>query len=183
MPYFPPSVPTASSTSALFNQTASQTVSNTVNETSLVGSGVGSLTLAANYLVAGRILRLRMGGVYSTPIASTPSIVVKIKYGSTILATVTTSGLLSGASNLEFDGQVLIICRTTGASGSVVTHGDIQYATGVGGTISVDSLNNAGAATTIDTTSSNALDVTVTWDTNTSTRSVTSTVCTCEVLN
>ncbi len=95
----------------------------------------------------------------------------------------TTSALLSGATNLEFDGEVDITCRTTGSSGTVIVHGDIEYSTGVAGTIGVDSLNNSGATTTINTTTSNLLDVTVQWDTNTSTRSVKSTVTTVEVIN
>lgn len=167
----------------LFSQTNSQTVTNTVTETTILGTGVGSLTLPANFFIAGRTVRLRIGGIYTTPLAATPSIIIKVKYGSTVIATVTTSALLSGATNLEFDGEIAITCRTTGASGSVVVHGDIEYATGVGGTIAVDSLNNAGAATTINTTTSNAINITVQWDTATSTRSVTSVVTVMEVLN
>lgn len=170
----------------LYTQTADKTVTNTVTETSIIGTGVasgGGMTIAANGLIAGRTLRLRIGGVYSTPLASTPSLVIKVKLGSTVIATVTTSGLLSGATNLEFDGEITVTCRTAGASGTVMVHGDIEYATGVAGTISVDSLNNAGATTVVDTTASNLLDVTVTWDSATSTRIAKSTVSVLEVLN
>lgn len=170
-------------TGVIFTQTADKTVTNTTTETSIIGTGVGTMTLPANLLVAGKTIRLRIGGVYSTPIASTPSLVIKVKFASTVIATVTTSGLLSGATTLEFDGEVLITCRTTGASGTVMVHGDIEYATGVGGTISVDSLNNAGATTTVDTTASSLLDVTVIWDTATSTRIAKSTITTVEILN
>lgn len=167
----------------LFTQTASQTVTNTVTETTIIGTGVGTLTLPANFFVAGKTIRMRIGGIYTTPLAAVPSLLIKVKYGTTIIATVTTTSLLSGATNLEFDGEILITCRTTGATGTVMTHGDIEYATGVAGTISVDPLNNAGATTTIDTTASSALNVTIQWDTNTSTRSATSTITTVEVLN
>lgn len=169
---------------AIFTQTASKTITNTVTETSIIGTGVGyGLTLPANFFIAGKTIRLRIGGIYTTPALATPSVTIKVKYGSTVLASVTTSSLLSGATNLEFDGEVDITCRTTGASGSVMLHGDIEYATGVAGTIAVDPLNNAGATTTIDTTASNLLDVTLTWDSATSTRSATSTVTTVEVIN
>lgn len=167
----------------LFTQTADKTVTNTVTETTILGTGVGSVTLPANFFVAGKTIRLRIGGIYSTPAASTPSLVIKVKYGSTVVATVTTSALVAGASSLEFDTGVDITCRSTGSSGTVMVHGDIEYATGAAGTVLVDPLNNAGATTTINTTTSNALDVTVTWDAATSTRSVKSTVCTVEVLN
>lgn len=167
----------------IFTQTADQTVTNTTTETTILGSGVGTKTLPANFFVAGKTIRLRIGGIYSTPAVATPSIIIKVKYGSTTIATVTTSSLLSGASNLEFDGEVLITCRTTGSSGTVMVHGDIEYATGVAGTISVDPLNNAGATTTINTTTSNAIDVTAQWDSATSTRIGKSTISTMEVLN
>lgn len=168
---------------AIFTQTADATVTNSVAETSIIGTGVGTTTLPANFFVAGKTIRLRIGGIYSTPALATPSIVIKVKYGATVLATVTTSSLLSGATNLEFDGEISITCRSTGATGTVMAHGDIEYSTGLAGTISVDPLNNAGATTTINTTTSNALDCTVAWDTATATRIVKSTVTTIEVLN
>lgn len=167
----------------LFTQTADKTVSNTVTETSIIGTGVGSITLPANFFVAGKTIRIKVNGVYSTPALATPSVTIKIKYGSTAVASVTTSSLLSGASNLEFDGNVLITGRTTGSSGTVMTGGDIRYATGVAGTSATDPLNNSGSTTTINTTTSNALDVTVTWDSATSTRSAKSIVSSFEVLN
>lgn len=167
----------------IFTQTADQTVTNTVTETTILGTGVGTKTLPANFFAVGKTIRLRVGGVYSTPALATPSLIIKVKYGATVIATVTTTALLSGATNLEFDGEILITCRTTGASGTVMVHGDVEYATGVAGTISVDPLNNAGATTTIDTTASNALDVTVQWDTATSTRIAKSTVSAIEILN
>ena len=167
----------------IFTQTADKTVTNTVSETTIIGTGVGTLTLPANFFVAGKTIRLRIGGIYSTPALSTPSVVINIKYGSTVLATVTTTGLLAGASALKFEGEVLITCRTTGATGTVMTHGDIEYSTGVAGTVNIDTLNNGGAATTIDTTASSLLDVTVTWDTATTTRIATSIVTTVEVVN
>lgn len=167
----------------LFVATADKTVTNTVSETSIIPTGSGSTTLAASYLTVGKALRLRLGGVYSTPALATPAVTIKVKLGSTVLATVTTTSLLSGASSLEFDGEVLITCRSTGASGSVVIHGDIEYATGLGGTIAVDPLNNGGATVTVDTTTSKVLDVTVTWDAATSSRSAKATSCTIEALN
>lgn len=167
----------------IFTQTATKTITNTITETSIIGSGIGTPSLPANFFVVGKTIRLRIGGIYTTPALATPSIVIKVKYGATVIATVTTSSLLSGATNLEFDGEVLITCRTTGATGTVMVHGDIEYSTGLAGTIAVDSLNNAGATTTIDTTGGNLLDVTITWDSATTTRSVSSTITTIEVLN
>lgn len=167
----------------IFTQTADQTVTNTTTETTALGTGVGTKTLPANFFVPGKTIRLRVGGVYSTPGLSTPSVIVRVKYGSTVLASVTTTSLLSGASALRFDGEVLITCRTTGATGTVITDGDIEYLTGITGTLAVEPLNNSGNTTTIDTTTSNALDVTVQWDSATATRIAKATACFIEVLN
>lgn len=166
----------------VFTQTADKSVTNTVTETSAVGTGVGTVTLPANTLIAGKTFRIRIGGVFSTPAASTPSVVIKVKYGSVTVATVTTTLMPASASNLWVDAEVFITCRTTGASGTVMTHGTVRYATG-SGTIAVDPLTNAGATTTVNTTTANALDVSVQWDTATSTRIWKTTVAVVEVLN
>lgn len=169
--------------STLFTQTADKSISNTVAETSIFGTGIGSTSLPTNFFTVGKTIRLLIGGVYSTPIATTPSVLIKVKLGSVVIASVTTTGLLSGASNLMFNGECILTCRSVGVSGSVIIHGSIEYSTGVAGTINVDPLNNAGASTTIDTTASNLLDVTITWDAQTTTRIVKSTITTVEVLN
>lgn len=166
----------------IFTQTADQTVTNTTTETTVLGTGVGTKTLPANFWVIGKTLRLRVGGVYSTPITGAVA-TIRVKYGTTTIATVSTTALLSNATDLEFDGEVTITCRTTGVTGAVITHGDIEYLTGTAGTLAVDPLNNAGSTTTIDTTTSNALDVTVQWDTASASKVVKSTICFIEVLN
>lgn len=165
-----------------FTQTADKTVTNTVAETSILGTGVGTLTLPANFFIAGKTIRIKVGGVYSTPGVAT-TLTIKVKYGATVIATIVTTALLAGAVALEFEVESLITCRTTGAGGTVMVHGHTQYSTGVAGTSALDPLNNAGVATVINTTTSNALDVTVQWDAATATRIVTSTITTVEVLN
>lgn len=166
----------------IFTQITDQTVTNTISETTIIGAGVGTTILPANFFIIGKTIRIRVGGIYSTP-ALGAIVTIKVKYGSTILANKSTTSLFGGASSLEFDGEVLITCRTTGITGTVVCHGDIEYATGITGTIAVDPLNNGGVVTTINTTTSNALDITVTWDSNTTTRIATSITTTIEVLN
>lgn len=172
-------------TGVLYTQNVSTTVTNTVTETTILGAGLGyGRTLPANFFnVTGKTVRLRIGGIYSTPAASTPSLIIKIKYGSVVVATITTSGLLAGAINLRFDGEIFLTCQSTGATGTLVSHGDIQYAAGLAGQVLFDPLNNAGAAATINTTTANLLDITVQWDAATATRSATSTVAVLEVLN
>lgn len=167
----------------IFTQTADQTVSNTVAETTLLGTGIGTKTLPTNFFLPGKTIRLKVGGVYSTPALATPSLIINVKYGTTVIATVTTNALFSGATNLLFEGEVYITCRTAGAGGTVMTHGTVLYNIGIVGQTYTEDLNNAGATTTINTSNSNTIDISVQWDAATSTRSVTSIVSTMEVIN
>lgn len=166
----------------IFTQAADKTLTNSTSETTLFGSGVGTLTLPANFFAVGKTIRLTISGIYSTPVGAS-SIVINVKYGSTVIATVTTSALASLGSGLGFWGCVLITCRTTGATGTVEVGGSVVYAAGAAGATATDYLNNGGATTTIDTTASAKIDITGTWDAATTSRSVTSIVGTAEVLN
>lgn len=167
----------------LFTQTADKSVTNTVTETSIVGTGVGGLTLPANFFVAGKTIRIQISGVYSTVAVTGDTITIKIKYGSTVIGSVATTSLLAGASNLFFWGEALITCRSTGASGSVQISGGITYNISTVGGLAEDAINNGAATTTLDTTASGLLDVTVTHSAANASNSVKSLVSNFEVLN
>lgn len=182
MPLFPSGLP-VSTVSTLFSSTATQTVAATVAETTIVGSGSGSLTLPANYLTVGRMIRFSIRGLYSTPTLSLGNIAIKIKLGGTTLATGTANALAATATNIGFVGEVLITCRTTGASGTVIIMGGLVY--GVGGNLAPLALdiNNGTSTTTLDTTGTLTFDCTVTWSNNTAGNSVSSLNCLLESLN
>lgn len=165
----------------IFTQTGSKTVSNTTSDTTLLGSGVGTTTLPANFFTVGKTVRIKMSGSYSTPIG-VPSATIKIKLGSTTLATITTTSLLSGASDKGFSGEIIITCRSTGASGTAMIDGFISYQ-GASSVRIFQDVNSAGSTPTIDTTAANALDVTLAWDAASSSRSATSFVTTVEILH
>lgn len=161
-----------------FMATASTTIANSSAETSAIPTGVGSLTFPANFMNTGTIIRLKGGGIFSTLI--TPgNLTVKMKLGSTVIASVVISNLLASASNNAFDFEGTIICRSTGASGSVVATGFVTYDTGVL-LRGVGALNNAGGATTVDTTASQVLDVTVQWQTANAANTLTTTIASIE---
>lgn len=147
---------------SLFAQTADKSVTNTLTETSIVGTGTGSLTLPANFWTVGRTVRITMSGVYSTVAVTGDTVTIKVKYGSTVIASQATTSLLAGATNLFWWADALITCRSIGASGTVQISGGVTYQTGVSGTIVENELNNSAGTTTIDTTASALLDVSVT---------------------
>ena len=162
----------------LFTQTADQTIANTVTETTLFGTGVtvgGGLTLPANFFVAGKTLKLHIHGYHSS--TGNPNVTIKIKLGSTVVATATDVSGNGATDGFYFDGE--IVCRTTGATGTVSAGG--QY----------DEVHTSGlnmgivqtGTTTIDTTASQVIDVTLTWGTADAGNTVTSQIAYVEVLN
>lgn len=168
----------------LYSSSATTTVTNTVTETSAIGStGVGSKTLPVNFFnTAGKTLRISGSGIYSAAAVAPGNLTIKIKAGSTILATATLGALLSGASSLGYQFEAEIVCRTAGSSGTVMTSGSIDYATTSTGTRSFGDLNNGGATSTIDTTATQVIDVTVTWQTASTSNIINNLIATIEVL-
>lgn len=166
----------------IFTQTADKTVANTVTETSIIGTGVGTLTLPASFFVAGKTVRITIAGVYSTVAVTGDTVTVKIKYGSTVLVSKATTSLVTGGTNLAWEAEVLITCRTTGASGTVQVGGGLTYQ--IAGAVAVyDEFNNGAATSTLNTTTSNLLDITVTHSAADAANSIKSLVSSFEVLN
>ena len=162
----------------LFVQTATGTVANTVSETALTSTGVGSLTLPANFFIAGRTIRIWGQGFHST--TGTPTIRIKIKLGSTIIAD-TGAQTSTAASNNWIVVNADITCRTVGASGTIFTQGEYREASTSPSSFNLFALSNT-ATTTIDTTASQALSVTAQWGTASASNTISMTNFTMEVL-
>jgi|SRR5579871_922125 len=170
----PPTYQTFNFTRNLFIQTADATVGNTNTETSIVGTGTGSVTLAANFLTTGRTLRLVMRGYHSA--TGGPTINVKVKLGSTIILT-TTAVTDNNNTNQGFELNADITCRSTGVSGTVAAQGSFMEE----GSTSFQMVNTVPV--TIDTTSSQLLDITITWGTGAPGNTITSTNFTLQTLS
>jgi hypothetical protein len=146
----------------LFSQTGdSVTISATTTETSLIGGGVGSLSVPPNGFNIGDSFRVKMGGVISNQ--NNHTLRLKLKSGSVILAD---SGVktLQSHSNDIWDLGVDFTIRNigSGGTGSIITLGTFQTTKKNSGNVqgfSFETLNN----TTFDTTTSNTLDITIEW--------------------
>ena len=163
----------------LFVSTGDATVANTVTETTIIGSGVGTLTLPANFLVAGKTIRITAKGYYGT--TGTPTINIKVKLGSTV---VMSTGAQTQALNITsqyFEASGDITCRTVGAGGTVYGQGHALLATTAVATTVEEMVNTA--TTTIDTTTTQAVGLTATWGTASASNTITGTNFTLEVLN
>lgn len=152
-----------------YTATADKTIGNTTAETTMFGTGVGTLTLPANTLIAGKSIKIRLSGYVSTAGANTV-ITLRLKLGGSTIASIA-PGLPTSQSGNHFWIEVILTCRTAGATGTVI--GQLTY------------LNSAGSAnrelggsaqtttTTLDTTGTLALDVTLQWTTQSVSNTVT----------
>lgn len=151
------SVIAANKLSGLYAQTVqSATVTNTTTETTIVGAGVGSLTVPANTFSVGDSYHGKVGGIISGQNGDT--IEVHIKSGSTVLAS-TGSISLEAVTALGWELELDFTIATIGATGSICTNGNFAYNRNTGsleGFVFQD-------VEVIDTTASNTLDITVTW--------------------
>ena len=101
-------------------------------------------------------------GVYSTPIANTSTVTIKIKYGATTVTSVTTGALPASATNLPFTFNADCTVRSIGATGTVICNGMFDYATALTGIVKTTNALISNTVT-IDTTAQSNIDVTGAW--------------------
>ena len=159
----------------LFTQTADQTVANTATETTLFGTGVGSLTLPANFFVVGRTIRVYMVGYVSD--TGSPTMGVRLRLGTAVLA-IAQSGTIVLSGTRPFIIEALLTCRTTGATGAFMAQISQRFASTGDGTYSMTT-----ATVAANTAASQALDVTLAWGTADALNTATITNAVVEVLN
>lgn len=132
------------------------TVSNTVTETALM-----SVTLPANFWTVGKTIIFKATGLLSTHASGDVSFEPKIKYGSTV---VNGSGFGVYASNSLTNRfwtyEFILTCRSTGSSGTVIGQGWINWTNSSG---SAFDTYVSTSTVTINTTTSNNLELTWTW--------------------
>lgn len=148
----------------LYAQTLTSATITGTAETSIVGMGVGGLTVPANTFIVGDSYHAKIGGLLGDT-SNGDDVTFNIKAGSTILASTglfrldNTQSIASGGEGWELELDFTI--ATIGVTGSICTNGNFAYTkTGdkkVSGTVFQD-------VQTIDTTIINTLDITITWD-------------------
>lgn len=166
-------------TKIMFAATAAATVANTTTETTLAGTGVGTLTMAANFLTVAKTFKVRAWGVYGSKASPVGALTFRLKYGTTTLVTLAPT-ITASLTNRTWEAEFNVTCRTTGATGTVFAHGEIQVFTST--TASGFIVNEPTATVTIDTTASSKLDITAQWATANASNTITCNLFTAEVL-
>jgi hypothetical protein len=145
----------------LYAQTVVSATINTAPEQSIVGTGIGTLSVPANAFSVGDSFHGKIGGlINATGGGGRSELILRIKSGTTILAT---TGVfdLDNATNQGWECELDFTITTIGATGTICTNGNFCYTKNgsrqVFGYIFQD-------VTTINTTVTNTLDITVEWN-------------------
>lgn len=125
---------------------------------SLVGAGVGSMTLPSDYMTVGKTLRLTASGLITTD-AAAQAMYLSLWFGAVEIAQALPDNLSPSQTNLVWMLDALITCRSTGGTGAIVanglwTAGNRIFSSNVAG------VSMRSYATTVDTTGSALIDFT-----------------------
>lgn len=143
----------------IFKQTATVSVTNTTAETTLLGSGVGSLTIAGEELVVGNVVRLKASGTITNDTDQTHRF--KVKMGSTVI--LDSGAVLAGnpCSARQWRLEAEMYVRVVGASGSMIGSGVLTYSDDASQAISISL--GGGSAVTLDLDDDKAVNLTTQW--------------------
>jgi len=166
----------ASTNYGLFAQTVSSTpVTATVTESSLIGTGVGTLTVPANSFKVGDSFHAKLIGHMSC--VGSATLEIRVRSGSTLLAD-TGVIALDATTNKHWEINVYFTIRSLGVAtvASMASGGLFSYIKNSGTNFegaNFSIINN----TTFDTTVINTLNITAQWNTNNSGNSIYSELC------
>lgn len=136
--------------------TTGNTIINAFAETAFASS----YTVSANSLAAGDVIRIKLWGVYGTSVVA-PNITMKVKIGSTTVLNTGAITAVAGVTNGGWFGDIDLSFFTVGASGTCDAQAYGEFATAATTGLSVN-VPNAGTQV-IDTTTSQAITITITW--------------------
>lgn len=154
-----------------------------------------NVTLPANYMADGRVMRLTAYGRHST--TGTPTLTFRLRWGGVAGTTIAASGAMvtgSAVSAAMWKVELIIQTRSNGASGTLFVVGNARL--GEDATSTVGSATNAGAedlmgsagvatpaAVTVDLTADTALSLTAQWSAQSASNTLTGHVYVLESLN
>lgn len=142
----------------IYAQTNDVTVVNTTTPTTIIGTTVGSATLPANFLGVGKTIIIFVSGTYSQASGSN-TCTLNFSIGGVSIGSI---ALVHGNSlaTTYFEARIVATCRTLGVSGTVQYQG--VGLLGIAGNPDFYYITSATSGS-INTTTTNAINVTATW--------------------
>ncbi len=164
----------------LFSSSQRVTVANSNVETTLLGAGLGSLTIPANTLRPGVCLIVKGWAIYSSG-STTPLLSLYLYLGSTLVVPPQGGGLTSNATNYLIWYDAIVTCQSAGVSGSVEGQGaSIKWISNGNSTKQMP--HNNASPITIDTTAPLTADLRARWNLADPALSITQTNFTLQIL-
>ena len=157
-----------------------------------------NVTIPANFMQDGRVLRVTVMGRWSSLTATTPTVTWRIRWGGVAGTLLVTSGAITTTATATTSGpfkmEVLIQTRTNGSSGTLFGFGEIWMQNGAAATLGTATnltggmaLTSTGttvpAAVTVDLTADTALSITGQWSASSVSNAFTGHIYTVEALN
>lgn len=133
-----------------------------------------NVVLPQDFLTVGRVLRVTASGKYSD--TGTPTLQLKLKAGSVTLLDLGAITLGSGVSNKQWEAEFLLVCRSTGAGGTV-------QASLLNARMDDDLLQAIANVATVDTTVTETLQLSATWSASSASNTITQELLFVEALN
>lgn len=164
-PYLPPA------STGLFTQTANgPTVTATTTESTIIGTGIGSLTIPANAFQVGDSFRVDVMGHISAK--NNDTVRIRVKAGSILLGD-TGVVTMPNITNKHFDMSLNFTIRSLGAAGvaSIASGGQFTYSKNASNAFEGSDFSLVNN-TTFDTTISNTLNITVEWSSTSALNSI-----------
>jgi len=164
-PYLPPA------STGLFTQIANgPTVTAIVTESTIIGAGVGSLTIPANAFQVGDSFRVDIMGHISAK--NNDTVRIRVKTGSILLGD-TGVVTMPNITSKHFDMSLNFTIRSLGAAGvaSIASGGQFTYSKNASNAFEGSDFSLVNN-TTFDTTISNTLNITVQWSSTSALNSI-----------
>lgn len=152
----------ASSSPLIFTQTANKSITNTITKTTLIGTGVGSVTIAANTLAAGSVIRCTVRGLHTNDTGAPHDLTIGVTLNDTVYAS-RTGQIVTATDNWNWDISFDIVVRTSGATGTAIIAGSGLYEKRSSVYYEVIPLTSS-TQQTINTTAAQTLNITAMWD-------------------
>lgn len=166
-------------------------IANTTTETIIFPN----ITIPANFMQDGRVLRLTAYGRHST--TATPTVTFRIRWGGVAGTVLAASGAITAGSAVTaaiWKVEAVLQVRSNGSSGTIFTVGTARLGEDAASTVGSatnaagdDFMGSAGVATpaavTVDLTADTALSITATWSAASASNTLTGHVYLVEALN
>lgn len=147
-------------------------------ETTLLGTLVGSQSLEGGLLRVGRSIRITAVGFMSTSV-SPATFRIRLKKGTTAILDTQAFTPVASITTLGFSMMGIVNIKSVGVSGSSIGNGLFQYITPT----SISAVSSMGAAPTLDTTTTQNLDLTIQFGASTAGNNITVQNVLLEILN